>query len=152
MEKVFRSVALIRKYEGGKPDWLVIWDNANQWWDFIVGERLEKESFRETVIREVSWRLNLERNEFLVSNMSQLNMEYVGQLPGQLEERHIAVAFYAVDLYKSSVARRLADSKTKTAWLDSSEVCAGQQSKNGPLLNPLICHWINRWQIVLPWQ
>ena len=152
MERVFRSVAMIRRYESDKAQWLAIWDDANQWWDFVIGERLQSESFRETAMREVAWRLALERNDFLVSNMSQLNMEYVGQLPGELEEKHIAVAFYAVDLYKSAVFERLRKSDIQTTWLSSEEVCAGQQRQHGPLLNPLICHWINKWQIVLPWQ
>ena len=119
---------------------------------FVIGERLESESFRETAMREVAWRLGLERNAFLVSNMSQLNMEYVGQLPGELEDKHIAVAFYAVDLYKAAASKQVAQSEFQSTWLNSAEVCSGQQQEHGPLLNPLICHWINKWQIVLPWQ
>ena len=151
MEKVFSSVALIRRYVDNRSQWMALWDEKYDRWDFVVGQRLASESFRETVLREVSWRLNLNRDtDFLVSNMSQLNMEYVGQLPGDLPEKHIAVAFYAVDLYKSEVAEAIAKSH-KIDWLSSAEVCAGQK-KNGPLLNPLICHWVNKWQVILPWQ
>ena len=151
MEKVFRSVALIRRYQNERARWMAVWDDTNEWWDFIVGQRLETESFRETATREVSWRLGLDRkSDFLVSNMSQLNMEYVGQLPGDLAEKHIAVAFYAVDLYKAAILEKLSGNG-QVFWLTSEEVCAGQQN-NGPLLNPLICHWVNKWQIILPWQ
>jgi 8-oxo-dGTP pyrophosphatase MutT (NUDIX family) len=151
MEKVFCSVAMIRRYVDNRAQWLTLWDNTHKWWDFVTGQRLESESFRETALREVSWRLNLDRkSDFLVSNMSQLNMEYVGQLPGDLTEKHIAVAFYCVDLYKSAIASTF-DDNDQFCWLTSEEVCAGQQN-NGPLLNPLICHWNNRWQIILPWQ
>ena len=151
MEKIFRSVALIRRYENDLARWLAFWDATNQCWDFIVGDRLENESFRETATREVAWRLGLDRkSDFLVSNMSQLNMEYVGQIPGDLTEKHIAVSFYAVNLYKSNI-RELVEEQNECCWLSSSEVCAGQQDQ-GELLNPLICHWINNWQIILPWQ
>ena len=151
MEKVFRSVALIRRYVDDHAQWMALWDESHNWWDFIVGQRLDKESFRETAMREVGWRLNLGRtSDFLVANMSQLNMEYIGQLPGDLSEKHIAVAFYAVDLYKAEVAKTIADHQS-ICWLSSAEVCAGQQ-ENGPILNPLICYWVNKWQVILPWQ
>ena len=151
MENVFRSVALIRRYQNSKAQWLGVWDSASDWWDFIIGQRLESESFRETATREVSWRLGLDRKtDFLVSNMSQLNMEYVGQLPGDLTEKRIAVAFYGVDLYKAAIAQQILETH-QVYWFSSEEVCGGQQN-NGPLLNPLVCHWINKWQIIMPWQ
>ncbi len=114
-------------------------DSANSWWDFVIARRLNKESFRESVTREVAWRLELDRNhDFLVSNMAQLNMEYVRTLPGEFNEMHIAVAFYAVDIYRKHAFLALSERKD-IRWLNSVEVCQGV-SIDGNSINPLIPH------------
>ena len=78
LDQHFRSIALIQEVGDGPAQWLLRWDPKWNQWRFIVGERLNRESFRETTQREVGWQLNLDpKSDFLVSNMAQLSMEYV---------------------------------------------------------------------------
>ncbi len=151
MEKLFRSVALIQSFDEEKTQFLLNLNAERNQLDFVVGERLEKESFREAITREVSWQLELERNQdFLVSNMAQLSMEYTGVIPGAVSERRIAVAFYLVHLYGKTARSQVNDSNT-TQWVSPAEICRGRTDL-GTVIDPVSVHWINRWEILQAWH
>ncbi len=57
MVDVCLSAALIRKTYSEKLKWLARLDPATKQLNFIIGQRLEDESFRESTIREVAWSL-----------------------------------------------------------------------------------------------
>ena len=151
MDKVFRSVALIQKIEKDQSQFLLKFNSEKTKLDFVSGERLEKESFREAVTREISWQLELERDkDFLVSNMAQLSMEYTGILPGAYDEKQIAFAFYLVHLYGKS-ARSKIESTCYTKWITAAEICEGR-TRSGISIAEIPVHWINRWSILQSWQ
>lgn len=56
----FHSYALVRKVENDSIRWLTIRTTPGEI-DLVHGQRLEKESFRETAAREVAWQLGLNR-------------------------------------------------------------------------------------------
>ena len=151
MDKHFQSVALIRHTDkDSNIRWLVKWHEGQKQWNLIRGERLESESFREVIVREVAWELDLERNkEFAVSKMPSLCMEYVGTLPNLSEESHIAVAFYLVPIYQNDVMDKL--QRDGLLWVSSGELCNGKTDDGFPI-DPLAISWINRWEVVRPWS
>ena len=117
--------------------------------EFIVGCRLERENFRETVIREVAWQLNLDRRrDMLVSNMSQLSIEF--EEPTVDSFRHVALAFYNVHLSKKKVIESV-DRDQASQWVTAAEICGGQTS-GGQLIHPEVVGWINKYEVVRPWQ
>lgn len=148
MNKHFVSIALVQKTVNGQTSWLLLDQNGHL--QFIVGERLERESFRETVIREVAWQLNLNRRrDMLVSNMSQLSVEFEESDSDGLD-RHVAIAFYNVHLNKQS-AIEIVNSNPSVVWVSAAEICAGQTGK-GRTIHPEVVGWINRYEVVRPWQ
>lgn len=150
MEKIFRSVALIQKFDEDKSHFLLRFNADRSQLNFITGDRLERESFRESVTREVSWQLELDRNrDFIVSNMAQLSMEYTGLLPGLTSECKIAVAFYLVHLYGNS-SRTKVNLSESNHWVNAAEICQGQTEQGIPI-DPISVHWINRWDILQTW-
>jgi hypothetical protein len=159
MDKIFRSVALFQKAEGEQSKFLVRWkrtenkpasSDGNDYWKFIVADRLNKESFRESVTREVAWELNLNRkSDFLVSNMAQLSMEYVDTDQDGLEQ-HVAVAFYNVHTYGRAIREQLTNDPVNR-WVSAAEVCAGATS-DGQMIHPRVVEWINKWSVVQSWQ
>ena len=151
MEQHFRSIALVQEVGDGPTRWLLRWQPKSNQWQFIVGERLNKESFRETVQREVGWQLNLDpKSDFLVSNMAQLSMEYVDTQMEDEFEQHVAVSFYQVHIYRRHALDQVnADSNNR--WVSAAEICAGETSDHQPI-HPRVVEWINRWHIVQPWQ
>lgn len=146
----FHSYALVRKVENESIRWLTLRTGPGEI-DLIHGQRLEKESFRETASREVAWQLSLNRDsDFLISTMATLNLEYEGVLPGSCQPQHIAVAFFPVDVYRSEVLKRL-DSNPRCLWLSSAELCRGV-APGGEVLSPIALQLINRFEIVQAWQ
>ena len=151
LEKHFRSIALIQTTGDAPVQWLLRKESNQDHWRFIVGERLNRESFRETVTREVGWQLNLNpRSDFLVSNMALLSMEYVDQHPEEGTEQHVAVSFYPVHIYRERVRQELNADETNR-WVSAAEICEGKTVDNQPI-HPQVVQWINKWEIVRPWQ
>ena len=48
------SVALLRHPEQLEHLWLAHWDSRRQYFDFVTAERLDDESFRECLDREIA--------------------------------------------------------------------------------------------------
>jgi hypothetical protein len=151
VQKLFQSVAFVQKSGAPRSRLLLRQQDGTGYLQFIVGERIEKESFRETAIREVAWQLNLDpKRDFIVSSISRLSMEYVSILPGDDRERHVAVSFYPVHIYRRAVLGML-DSDPVNHWVSEAEICSGITVGNVPI-DPLIVHWINKWQLLQPWK
>ena len=151
MKKHFQSIALIRTMTNdGKSRWLVKWHRELGYWRVLRADRLESESFREVILREVAWELELDRaREFCVSRMPRLCMEYVGKLPDEIEDKHIAVAFFLVPIYRENVIESL--TRDGLMWVSSAEFCAGR-TEAGEEIDPLCIYWVNRWEVVQPWN
>lgn len=150
MNKVFQSIALVKRIEGEHNKMLLRWQASQNRWEFVVADRLNKESFRESITREVAWQLDLDRkSDFLVSSMAQLSMEYVETLPNDTTQ-HVAVAFYPVHIYRRTVLQFLSDDPSNR-WLSAAEICQGETA-DGQHIHPRIVAWINKWSVVQPWQ
>lgn len=150
MDKLFQSVALVQHCEGEQNRLLLRWQVDSNRLEFIVADRLNKESFRESVSREVAWQLDLDRkSDFVVSNMAQLSMEYVESLPDD-SRQHVAVAFYNVHLFRRSALGSI-NVDPKNRWLSASEICEGK-SNEGQTIDPRVVAWINKWNVIQPWQ
>ena len=151
MKKIELAIALIRSTASGTPRWLIKQAGNVSKPSLIIGHRLENESFRETVAREVSWELNLDRRrDFLVANMAQMNLEFVDRLPGNPEKSHIRAAFYNVEIYRSHVLEQL-HNDASCRWIDSAAVCDGV-TRHGQILNPIVPYLINRSSVIQHWE
>lgn len=145
------AVALVKNTVAPRPTWLARQPTSQSPLEFILGERLEDESFRETVFREVAWTLGLDRNrDFLVSNMAQLNLELDELLPGQDTVRKTAIQFYNVEVYRKATLEIIA-TDSRNVWVDSQEICSGV-SHEGIAFDPLITYLINRSEVIQPWE
>ena len=151
LDQHFRSIALIQQVGDGPAKWLLRWEPKWKQWRFVIGERLNKESFRETIQREAGWQLNLDpKSDFLVSNMAQLSMEYVDTDTETNEEQHVAVAFYLVHIYRRKALDQV-NAHAANRWVSAAEICDGK-TEDGQLIHPQVVEWINKWQIIQPWQ
>lgn len=130
------GVALIRRIEQ-EIQWLGIHNQTKHQIDFVIAHRLEKESWRDSVTREVAWQLDLDRNrDIVVSNMAQLNVEFEAALPGETDSTQIACAFYNVQLYRKA-AREKISADENYLWLSCDEILAGQ-TEAGVVISPML--------------
>ena len=150
MNKLEIGVALIRKIDQ-RIRWLGKLDRNKQQIDFVIAERLEKESWRESVMREVAWELAIDRKrDFVVSSMAQLNIQLDTVLPKTTEATSIACAFYNVELYRKSAVEQV-DQNENFVWLTSNEICNGV-TEDGVELNPLILILNEEAKVIQHWE
>jgi len=150
MNKLEIGVALIRKIDQ-QIRWLGKFDRRKQQVDFVIAQRLEKESWREAVTREVAWELELDRKrDFVVSNMAQLNIQMDAVLPGGFDETNIACAFYNVELYRKSAVASVNQNES-FVWLTSNEICNGE-TEDGVELNPLVLILNEEAKVIQHWE
>lgn len=150
--KFQKSIALIRNFDTGTMlRWLAVYDPKKSSLNFVTGERLEGESFRESVLREVAWTLDIERaSDFLTSKMAQLNLEFVETLPHLPVETHFHVSFYNVEVYRQRVLDAIA-AREDLHWVTSEEICNGKTTLGVPFDDTLV-YLINRSGVVQHWE
>lgn len=150
MKQIQLAVGIIQRVVGDKMEVLLELDPQGHSWRFVVGQRLETESFRETILREIAWRLDLDRKkDFLVAHMPLLSVEHVERPANSADDAQFKVEFYPVHLYGKKSVQKVSQSSACN-WFSCREVCNGQ-SKHGVCIDPQIVNWLNKWQVVQPW-
>jgi hypothetical protein len=151
MQTIELGLALIRERGDSGSRWLTQTSRNQPMLSFIAGNRLEGESFRETVTREVAWQLDLERNHgFLVANMAQIDLEFQGTVPGRDEEMRLHVAFYSVDLYRR-VARNQILNRQDLVWVPSLTLCESPRFGEW-IINPFHQSLVQRSKVIESWH
>ncbi len=151
LNRINLSISLVRKLTADGFRWLAFWNADREYYDFVIGQRLDDEPFRETTLRETAWELGLDRTrDFLVSNMAQANLAFQGYLPGIKEKVDVTVAFYNVEIYREDALFQVNEDSRNT-WLTSQEICSGQTDEFQPI-NPLLTFLIHKSQAVQHWE
>ena len=146
-----KSIALIRNFDTGKMlRWLAVYQKKSRSLNFVTGDRLQGESFRESILREVAWQLDIDRKDFLTSKMAQLNLEFIETLPHTSVERHYHVAFYNVEVYRRDVIEKI-HNRSELTWVTSEEICDGK-TKLGVPFDPTLGYLINRSDVIQHWE
>lgn len=140
MPELHRSIALLRHPEQLEELWLAYWDAKFQHYNFVTAERLETDSFRECLDREIAWQLELRRNkDYLISSMARLHLDL--ELPEDKSEEDAelqpAVEFYIVDLY-GRAGRATIEANSNLRWLSGKEVLSGATADGKPVAPGLV--------------
>ena len=139
------SVALLRHPEQLEHLWLAHWDSRRQYFDFVTAERLDDESFRECLDREIAWVLDLRRGkDYIVSSQARLHLDVPVEAAD--DETFFVVEFYIADLY-GKASRGMVELNRDVSWLTSDEVLSGQTSKGVPV-NPSLVELLNRADVI----
>ena len=153
MSILYLAVALIRECSSEGTRHLIRRPNPSQPWQFIRTPRLEGESDRHALSREVALQLGLENSrDILVSTMAQLTIEddVDIQVAAPDQPSRLSISFYPVQLYGPELRRSLKNSQD-LYWANAEEICAGQTQANGPI-DPQVVKWIRRWDIIQHWE
>ncbi|MFG0334448.1 MAG: hypothetical protein ACF8TS_13875 [Maioricimonas sp. JB049] len=120
------SIALVRRWFGEEERWLARWDEQAQALDFVYSERLEGESYRESIDREIAWTLRLQRKrDYIVSSVPRLHFQAPLEIPGQCTPVYYVVQFFVVDLYGQRAAGTL-DADALNQWCRPAELREGR--------------------------
>lgn len=144
------SIALIRRFENEQTRWLVQHHECSNICRLIQAERLEEESFRECIDREVSWALSLERNkDYIISSVPRLHLEVQLRAPGKEEGDKIVVEFYVVDLYGRKAAGKL--DQENLYWVTGAELKLGVTG-DGRAIDPLQQKLLAKAEVIPVWS
>ena len=139
------SVALIRHPEELEKRWLVWWDEQRRQFDFVTAERLDGDSFRECIDREIAWTLDIRRGkDYIVSSMARLHLEI--PVAKDSDDDHHAIEFFVADLYGRRGREAIIDND-KLHWLTSCEVLDGQ-TEDGRTINPRLVAWLRQADVI----
>lgn len=131
------SIALFRKVQNDRSSWLGTWNNQHKEFRFVIANRLEKESYRECLSREIAWQLDLERDrDYLISSVARLHFA----------TETATIKFYVVDMYGKKVLKKLKQD-TANRWLARHEL-VNQQTDDGRPICPELCELIFRADVI----
>ena len=106
------SVSMIRHTRPDYSSWLACWNDSSECFEFVVAPRLEQESYRDCLSREIAWTLKLERDrDYLISSVARLHYE----------AHELTVEFFVVEPYGQSFRKRI-DANPNARWLRRHEL------------------------------
>ncbi len=138
MIKFVGSVALIRHPELLEEKWLARWNEREQSFGFVIAERLEGESYRACVDRQVSSTLRLRRGrDYIVSSVPRLHLDLPPGSVDEADETFYVLEFYVVDLY-GAAALVTVDNDATNRWLTARELLSGTAIDGGKIESRLV--------------
>jgi len=130
MESFVGSIGLLRDQSSLPVRWLL---RKRSRLKSIQAERLEGDSYRDCIQREVAWTLNLHRDQdCLVSSHSRLHLSQAIFVPDESQEVWFEVEFFVVELF-TEAARQTVANPPDVVWLTGEEVHAGQSKTGLPI-------------------
>ena len=139
------SIALLRHPRDLEKRWLAWWNERRRFFDFVIAERLEGDSFRECIDREIAWTLNLRRGkDYLVSQMARLHLQDTVSVSGV--DTSFTVQFFVADVF-GRVGRAAVEENPELQWLTNEEVLAGRTSEQLPV-NPTLVTLLERADVI----
>jgi len=145
MPDLHQSVALLRHPQQLENLWLTYWHAGRNFYDFVWTERLENESSRESLDREIAWLLNLRQSkDYIISSMARLHMEIPSET--STSDTVSTVEFYVVDLY-GKLGMASVELNRNLRWLTSEEVLSGQTTDRLNV-NPWLVKMLTRADVI----
>lgn len=131
------AIALIRRWFDGTSRWLVLADDRSMNHRLVEAERLQEESFRESIDREIAWQLNLQRGkDYIVSSVPRLHLEIPFEVThgcsDGTEQRIDVVEFYLIELYGKR-ASTILDDHPNVHWWSTEQLY--QESETAGILS-----------------
>ena len=136
-----KSIAMIRHMEGEEVSWLLRWNEQQSQSRFIEAPRLEGESYRDALFREIDWQLSLDRKrDYLLSSVPRIHFEVspCGNVhPAKTFDYEQSdfgiVEIYTVEVYRDAVKSRL-DEDPLICWSSTKEILSGVDGQ-GPAID-----------------
>ena len=133
MDVFVGSFALIRNQITQPCHWLFVERNAEL--ALIEARRLDGDSYREAIEREVGWKLNLRRGrDYLVSHYSRRHFSDWLDCRDFEHPVWFEAEFFVADLFNSR-ARATVNKNTRCHWLSSDEVRDGCDCRGIPIVD-----------------
>lgn len=142
MSHFIGSIALIRDADNEQSRWLVRLGTNENHAAFVQAERLEQESYRDALKREIAWELELDaRKDFIISSVPRIHFQSPLADIGDAEKNRppdltacnslpekgvdwVIAQFFVVDLF-GRVSREKVAANSRNQWWTPEEILAG---------------------------
>lgn len=140
-------IALLRHPESRTTTWLVRRSPRTQLLHLLIAERLQNESARESIDRELSWQLRLNRGkDYLISSMARLNFQQTVVVPDRPAPISVRAEFLVVTPYGQSAAKQLL-ADAENYWLTRNELLTGR-TESGFSVDPFAVALLNAADVI----
>ena len=113
-----------------RSEWLAVWNPAKGVLMLPEAEKLDGESYRDALVREVAWAAGLDAGrDYLVSHAPRAHVQFADQCEGPTEGDITVMEFYVCELFRRGRAKldELASSGEGGAvWLTAGDLEAGE--------------------------
>ncbi|HBN77613.1 MAG TPA: hypothetical protein DD473_17740 [Planctomycetaceae bacterium] len=145
------SVAMMRHPEEGEKRWMTLWNSKRKQFEMVTALRLENDTYRECLDRELAWKLDLQRGkEYLISSMARLHIEQELILPGDEKPTLYVIEFYVADPYGKQSFNKLEERKD-IHWLTTHEILAGYGPEDRSV-DPRLVYLLNKFELISPYS
>lgn len=131
----------------GRSEWLGVWNPAKKALFLPEAAKLEGESYRDALVREVGWAADLDAGkDYLLSHAPRAHIQFADQCEGPTEGDVTVLEFYVCELFRRGRAKL--EQNTEVRWLTAADLEAGQQA--GKPINPRQLALMKRADLVPP--
>ena len=141
------SMGLLRDVREEGTSWLTYRPEGKAHLTPVMAERLEGESWRGCLDREIAWSLNLvSGRDYIISSMARLHYDTEITRPHDSEPTMYTVEFYVVDWY-GKLAKGLLDADPRCRWITTNDLVAGKLEDNSTI-DPVVVTLLNKSRIL----
>lgn len=152
LKQFIAAIALIRRDRSdGRTEWLALWNAGRDCYQFVEAYKLDDETFRQSLLREIAWATGLRTGkDFVVAGGCRAHLQFaeVDRCGG--EPVWFIVEFFLVELMGRS-HRQVLDEQDGVAWLTAEDVQRGTAPDSRPLCSRLRS-LLKQADILQPWQ
>ena len=108
-----------------RSEWLAVWNPAKGVLMLPEAEKLEGESYRDALVREVAWAAGLDAGkDYLVSHAPRAHVQFADQCEGPTEGDVTVMEFYVCELFRRGRAKL--EGAEGVTWLTATDIEAGE--------------------------
>ena len=146
------AIAMIRRdRDAGGTEWLAMWNAGRDCYQFVEARKLEDETFRQSLLREIAWATGLRTGkDYIVAGGPRAHLQFAEAERCDAEPVWFIVEFYLVELMGRR-HRVVLDGHDDVAWLTAEEIQSGT-ARDGRPLCPRLRSLIQQADILQPWQ
>ena len=152
MKQFIGAIALLRRAgDDGRDRWLSLWNPGRGCYQFLEAHKLDGESYRESLLREIAWATGLRQGkDYIVSGAPRAHLQFAEAGACDAEPVWFIVEFYLVELMGRQ-HRATLEALPHAAWLTAEQVQAGAAEDGRPLCGRLRS-LLRQADILAPWQ
>ena len=136
MNKFVGAFALICRDAADQSQFLTCWNERTHQLEFVAAERLEGETYRDSLLRELGWTLRVDANrQLVISHAPRIHLNCPVEISCGTPPTFYVIEFYLGFPFGRSGADAIA-ANPNVAWLSPEELHSGQAA-DGRTFSPV---------------